>query len=389
VFCVEPYWAKLPHILTGVDVVKQVGELAKNLGGKKILVITDQGVIKAGLLDKVQQSLEESRIEFGIFDKCEPDAPVGVIISCAQFAKEGGYDLFVGLGGGSSMDTAKLSAVAATEDNIRPDIISQYTVNGPTMGGLPSIMIATTAGSGAEVSEGAVVTDTDGVKKAVHGCMADIAIVDPMMTLNLPAEITADTGIDALSHSLESYVHPKANILCETLGGMAIKMISENLRLAYNDGPNRLDARYNMAVGATWSLAAGMMSPFHIMVHMMGYSFQKEAKITHGRSISLMLPHVMEFNLMTNLPKYAKLAQIMGENIEGLSLREAAMKSINAVRNLSQDIGLPQRLRDIGLGKNQISSFVDSLFTRNEQDLLSNPRQVSREDAARIYEAAW
>ncbi|MEJ2739635.1 MAG: iron-containing alcohol dehydrogenase, partial [Dehalococcoidia bacterium] len=105
---------------------------------------------------------------------------------------------------------------------------------------------------------GAVIIDTDGIKKGVGGCLADIAIVDPMMTLNLPAEITADTGIDALTHCLERYVHPKVHTLCETLGEMALKLIADNLRPAYRDGPNRLDVRYNMAIGATWSLAAGI-----------------------------------------------------------------------------------------------------------------------------------
>jgi alcohol dehydrogenase class IV len=372
-----------------VGVVGQVGEQAKKLGGKKVLVVTDMGVIKAGLLKEVQQSLEDSRINYGVFDKCEPDTPEGVIRNCAQCAKDGSYDLLIGLGGGSSMDTAKLSAIATTEIDITPDIISRYLKEGLPASRLHSIMIPTTAGSGAEISPGVVLTESNGFKNSVVGCLADVAIVDPKMTLNLPAGITADTGFDALSHALEHWVHPKSTLICDALGEMAIKLISENLRVAYYNGPNRIDSRYNMAVGATWSMAAGMASTYVIMNHSLAYPLQCQAKTTHGRSIALLLPHVMEFNLMTNLPKYARLAAIMGENVAGLSAHEAASKSIDAVRNLTQDLNLPQRLRDVGVKKDQINSLVDNLFTYYDQRLRSNPRQVSREDATSIYESAW
>jgi alcohol dehydrogenase class IV len=387
---VEPFWARMPQTFTGIDVVGQVGGLAKSLGGKRILIVTDQGIVKAGLLEKVQQPLEDAKIEFGIFNKCQPDAPVDVIAGCAQFAKEGGYDLLIGLGGGSSMDIAKLAAVAATEDNIPPDIISSYIKSRVPANKLPSIMIPTTAGTGAEVSMGSAVTDADGLKKGIGPCPAIMAIVDPMMTLNLPPDITADTGIDALSHCLERYVHPKSNLLCDTLSEMVIKLISENLRTAYHDGQNRLDVRYNMALAATWSLTGGMMSSGGgIILHTMAYPLQHEVKVSHGRSISVLFPYVIEYNLTTNLPKYARLAELMGETIEGLSLREAAMKSIDAVKNLIQDIGLPQRLRDIGVKKERIPKLVETLFASYGRMLGSNARQVSQEDAAKIYEAAW
>ena len=160
-------------------------------------------------------------------------------------------------------------------------------------------------------------------------------------------------------------------------------------RDAYYDGPNRLDVRQNMAVGATWSIVAGTASPYGLVLHPMGYPLQGTVKTSHGRTIAVLLPYVMEFNLMTNLPKYARLAEIMGESTVGLSMREAALKSIDAVRNLSQDLGLPQRLRDIGIKKEQIADITRNLFMHYESRLRSNPRRLSQEDAARIYEAAW
>ncbi|MEJ2739636.1 MAG: iron-containing alcohol dehydrogenase, partial [Dehalococcoidia bacterium] len=144
---IEPYWARLPYILTGIDTVKQVGDLVKDLNCINVLVVTDKGVVKAGLLDNVQQSLEKSGIRFGIFDKCEPDAPIGAIMNCAQLAREGNYDLLIGLGGGSSLDTAKLTARVATEENISPDVIGRYISGSTSTNKLRNIMIATTAGS--------------------------------------------------------------------------------------------------------------------------------------------------------------------------------------------------------------------------------------------------
>ena len=225
----EPYWTRIPYILAGVDTVAQVGDLVKNFGGQKPLVVTDLGVINAGLLDIVQKPLEKAGIKFGVFDKCEPDAPVGIIQNCAKLAKDVDHDVIIGLGGGSCLDTAKVSAIAAAESNIPRNIVSWSLKSRSLTRKLHSIMIPTTAGSGAEVSPVAVVTGSDGFKNGVFECLTDMAIVDPMMTLNLPAEITADTGIDALSHSLERWLHPKSSLLCDTLGEMVIKTIYANL----------------------------------------------------------------------------------------------------------------------------------------------------------------
>ena len=149
----EPFWVRLPYTLIGTGTVGQVGELTKHLGGKRVLIVTDPGVVQAGLLDKVKRPLEKEGIEFGVFDNCEPNCPLNVVQSCAQFAKEGGYDLVIGLGGGSVMDAAKLAAIAATTGDITLEGISKYIISGPPGPGLPKILIATTAGTGAEIKK--------------------------------------------------------------------------------------------------------------------------------------------------------------------------------------------------------------------------------------------
>ena len=383
----EPFWVRLPYTLTGSGTVNQVGKLAKQLGGKRVLVVTDPGVVQAGLLSYVEQSLEKEGVNFGVFDRCEPNCPIGVVQSCARYAKEGEYDLMIGLGGGSTMDVTKLASIAAVSEN--PEL-ENIGLSGPPRRGLPKILIPTTAGTGSEISPSAVLVDTDNVKKSVSSeyNLSNIAIVDPLMTQHLPPEITAQTGMDALTHAFEGYLCSTPNIVADTLAEMAIKLISENLRSAYRDGAHDLEARYAMAIAATYAMASPFASGFSVY-HAIGHSLQIEAKTTHGISLYLVMPPVMEFNLMTTSDRFARIAELMGEEIEGLSQREAARKSIDAVKKLGADIGLPQRLRDIGVKKDQLPRFVDILFTTNGSRVKANVPPISREDATRMYEAIW
>ncbi len=390
----EPFWVRFPYTLTGTGTVKQVGKLVKQLGGKKVIIVTDPGVVQAGLLEKVKQPLEKEGIEFGVFDNCEPDCPVNVAQSCAQFAREGGYDLMVGLGGGSVLDTTKFVSIAAAGADVSLESISGYVVNRPPRRALQTILIPTTAGTGSEISPAAVLVDVDGVKKAARHeyYLAKVAVVDPLMTQYLPPAITAQTGIDALSHAFEAYLCPTPNILADTLAEMTIKLISENLRTAYRNGAQNLEARYKMAIAATYAMSTLFISgptPNVSLYHAMGHSLQIEAKTTHGISLYLVMPVIMEFNLMATPERFARIANLMGEKVEGLPLREAASKSIDAVKQLAMDTGLPQRLRDIGVKKEQIPKFVEVLFNNYAGRIKANPRPLSRDDAIKLYESAW
>ena len=384
------FWVQLPHTLIGIGVVGQLGKLANNLGGNKVLIVTDKGVVQAGLVEKVKKPLEEAKIEFGVFDGCEPNCPVKTIQNCAEIIKSGGYDLLIGLGGGSTLDTTKLASIASIEEKITLESVRSLIDNPSLKKGLPKILIATTAGTGSEISPIAVTVDLDGVKKVIRHTnnLADIAMVDPEMTLNLPKGITADTGIDALSHAFEAYLCPTPNVLADSLAEMCIKLISDNLRLAYYNGARNLEARYNVALAATYAMATPVMSGF-TSFHAMGHCIQIEANITHGASLYLMMPPVMEYKLMTVPRRFSRVAQLMGENVEGLTLREAALKSITAVRQLGTDLNLPQRLRDVGIKREQIPGFVNTLFSRYEARLKADTRSISREDALKIYESNW
>ena len=192
---IDPFWIRLPNILVGSGTTAQTGEIAKNLGAKKVLIVTDAGVVRAGLFNHIRESLVRQGIEFGLFDGCLPNAPVGPIKNCADIAREGKYDLLIGIGGGSVMDTAKLAAIATLRSD-SVEAIGRYAIMGAPRKGLPTILIPTTAGTGSEASASAVFTDHEGIIKGTRGeyIVAEIAIVDPQMTQTLPPQITAETG---------------------------------------------------------------------------------------------------------------------------------------------------------------------------------------------------
>ena len=380
----------IPYSLVGNGAVENVASVVKRFGAKKVLIVTDEGIVKAGLVDRVKKPLSAEGIECGIFDGCKPDSPLGVIKNCGQVAKEGGYDMIIAIGGGSVMDTAKLVSIVATAANPSQENMQSYFA-GIERPGLPKIMIPTTAGTGSEWTYISVTTDESvGEKKTVRSeyLLPEATIIDPLLTLDLPARVTAETGMDALSHAIESYTSVGSNQFFEMFEETAIKLIATSLRAAYGKVSQNKEARYDMAIAATMACMPCMFTGLGL-VHGMGHSLQMKAHCSHGVSCSLMLPYVMEYNLPVCIPKYARIAELMGETVEDLSPRGAAQEAISAVRQLSLDLGMPQRLRDTGIKKDDIPGFVDFLFTQQVRMIVANPRDCSRDDAKRIYEAAW
>ena len=376
-----------PNIMIGIGAVENVGKLAGEMGATKALIVTDVGVVGAALLDTIKGSLQKNGISFGIFDECLPDAPLKSVEECVRTVKKGNYDLIIGVGGGSVIDTAKVASIlGASEVDIRTIIgFDQIKKKG-----ISKIFIPTTAGTGSEVTHAAVITDpTDGRKKAIYSkfLWADTAIIDPSMTLNLPPKVTADSGVDALSHAIEGYACWKANIFTDIYAEKAIQLVAENLYLAYAKGAKHPEARYNLAIASALGILAASSAGSGI-AHSMNYPIAVKAKITHGTALAIILPHVMEYNLLGNPLKYARIAHLLGENIEGLSQMSAAQKSVEAVRRLTKCLGMPQSLGDVGIKKEDIREFVDYLFDVQLYGIENNPRDLTRADASKIFEAA-
>ena len=377
----------VPETLIGIGAVDDLGSIVKGLKTTKVLIVTDEGLIKTGLIDKVKRPLENEGIKYGVFDRCLPDAPFSVIERCAKMAKEGGYELLIALGGGSVIDTVKAASILATGEG---DIYSYLGLYKVYHSPLPTIMIPTTAGTAAEWTWAAVITDdSKGLKRSIYSqyLHPKAVIIDPLMTVALPRNATAETGMDALIHGIEAYTTCKSNLVSDMFAEQTIKLVAGSLRAAHGKGTKNIEARYNMAVAA----ALGFCFIFSGLglAHAMAYPLQLKSQISHGTSCSILIPFVMEYNMPVDLHRYARIAEFMGEETEGLSLRDKAIKSIDAVRKLSIDVEMPQRMREVGVKKEDIPDFVDNVLTFQPHVVEANPRDASKEAIAKIFEAAW
>lgn len=369
-------------ILLGAGAINQVGRLAKSLSAKKALIVTDQGVVKARLVEGIQESLQSEQINVGLFDKVEAEPPARVIDQCAQLARSEAYDIVIGVGGGSSLDVAKGVSIMATNEG---EIIDYAGVDLVPVNRLPLILVPTTAGTGSEVTRALIITDErDMTKRAVFSDfnLADLAIVDPLLTVSLPQVITAETGIDALAHAIEAYVSVNATPFSDILAIEAIRLVAENLPAAYAKG-NNIEARFNVMLASTLAGAAfnsGGLGAVHGLAYVLGTEYH----LPHGRSVAIMLPHVMDYNKIGNLNKYAQIAQAMGENIEGLSTYEAAEKSVDAAKRLLEDVNISIKLTDYGSSEKDLPRMVEAGMKQTRL-FVPNPRDLAEEDVKNVF----
>lgn len=376
------------RVLFGVNTVKQVGIEAKQLNaGQNCLIVTDPGIAKTGIVDQVLKPLKNEGFNVEIYDKVEPEPTLESVLKSIDYAKQIKVNFVVGLGGGSSMDTAKLLAVAMT--NLGP--IKDYLTKSFSEPGIPCIAIPTTAGTGAEVTwDAVVILSKEGVKAFFEHpfIRPTVAIVDPLMSSTMPRRLTARTGIDAFSHAIESALTIKAFPLTQALALEAIRLISGNLRRATYHG-NDLEARSNMAL-ASLIAAFSETNAGDIEGHAAGHVIGAFYHVPHGIACGIPLPYAMEYNLPVSPDILVRIAEAMGEDISGLSKCEAAYKGIYAVRQLIVDVGLPTTLKEIG-DKKDIPKLVE-LFTTSPWitaffDFCK--RKMTKEDATKFFENMW
>jgi len=378
------YFQVPSKIISGVGAVERVGEEAKRLGARKALIVTQKGILS--LADNIMESLHRNGIAFEVFDDIEPEPSIETADTCGEHVRKGHFDLVVGIGGGSVLDVAKAGAMlGANEGSIRK-YIGIDLVPKP---GLPSIMIPTTAGTGSEQSYHSILFNRqEKSKQAVISSklFTSAAIVDPVMTVPMPQAVTAASGMDALVHAIEAYVSVNAYVLTNVLAIEAIEMIASALRSAYANGQD-VEARYKMVMA---SLLAGMAdcNAGTGAVHAAAYPLGGTYQIPHGTANGLMLPYVMEYNLVGDLKKFSEIAGAMGQPIHGLNLRDAAISSVAAVRQLSKDINMPQRLRELNVPERDIPTLAEDMM-KVTRLLANNPRKVTLEDAKSIYANAW
>jgi len=372
-------WTPSGSIIFGNGAVAQTGQEIKRLGGKKVVICTDEGLVKFGVAKKVTDSLDEAGVEYILFDKCEANPSVETVEAVVKLAKDA--DMLIGLGGGSSIDPAKAASILLTNGgDIRDYEGCDVFKNTP----IPVIAIPTAAGTGAETTPFTVITDVQRQwKMAIGGSynIASLAICDPELTASLPPMFTAATGMDALTHAIEGYVSRSLDPISEPIIEQAIKLIAGAIRRATFKGEHDKDARYDMMLGST---LAGMgftntiLGIAHSMAHPLGAMFH----VPHGVGNAICLPVVMQFNMPANPERTAQIAKLFGKDITGLDLMEAAQLGVDCVFELLEDMPIPP-LSKYGVKESDIDKLAEEAMKGG--DRWTNPRETTIEDFKKLY----
>ncbi len=390
------------QLIFGRDAVLQLTDVVRRLAVSRIFVVTDKALVKAGVAERVCAPLTSAQATLDVFDGGLPEPAIALAETCTEQARRFQAQAVLGLGGGSNMDLAKIVATVLTHGGGPRSYVGDDQIPGPIV---PLVCVPTTAGTGSEVSGASVLTDTE--KQMKVGVLSNylrprFAVVDPLLTVSCPNKVSADSGIDALTHAIEAYTavdneefplppgertiyqgrHPMGDLLAER----AIELIGANLRRAVANGSD-LAARDGMALGAT--LAGMAFSNVGVAaVHALEYPVGGATHCSHGAGNGLLLPFVMRFNLPACLSRFARIAALLGENVAGLDEQAAAERAIAAVERLKTDIGIPQRLRELGVTEDQLPLFAEKAFAV-KRILRVNPRPVTAQDLEDILRSAY
>jgi len=366
----------------GIGVIRNLPEYINRLNVSKLLVVSDKGLVSSGAIDKVFGVLKTSKIEYTLFDGVQPNPLDTNVMDGLEVYKKNKCDAILGIGGGSPIDVAKAIRSIAN----RPGHIRDYFSPAIVKGDKPILIaVATMSGTGSEVSTGSVITDTEiNRKRIIRHIPPSLAVVDPELTISVPPHLTAATGIDAFSHSIEAYVTNWYNPMAEAIAITGIKLIANNLRRAVENGSD-LEARKNMSMASMMGALAfnkGLGAS-----HSLSHQLSTEANVHHGVANAIMLPHTMEFNLDFAVEKYADIAQAMGVNTSGMAIVQSARASIQAVKELCRDIGLPDNLSSVGVNQDSIPTMAEKAM--EDHCHLMNPRICTKEDMSTLYKSAF
>ncbi len=372
-------------ILFGFQTINKVGEQAKKLGGKQVLLVTDENMVQLGYAELVQEQLAKEGMKVNVYGKVDPEPHIETSADALyEMARKDKSDLIIGLGGGSSMDMAKLTAIAVPNEIAPLDLMSKKKE--ATKPSLKKILIPTTSGTGSEVSK--MFVASAGKDKYFLGSLygfPEIAIIDPGLTISMPPRVTASTGIDALSHAVESLMHKWANPLYDCIGLGGIELVAKYLRRATFNGQD-LEARYYLSMGASLSMMS-MAGTGGLYAHSISYVLAMYQPTAHGIGCGVGLPYTMAFNVPVNEDKLALIARAMGEKVESLSLREAAKKAAQAVYDLTAEVKLPVSLKEMGFRHEDVYKMAEICITKYPREF--NPRPMSKEECAVLFEAMY
>lgn len=372
-------------ILYGERAVRS--KLADEVGvfnASTVAVITDAGIVEAGLVQDVQAALNDAGVEHVLFDAVEPNPCTDTCLKAFEATQQAGAQAIVAVGGGSAMDVAKAAGILMTNGG---DLESYEGANRFAKRMLPMVCVPTTAGTGSELTPFSIITiRARNYKMSIYGdgCLPQVALLDPLFVSTVPPLVAAACGMDALTHAVESFINSAGSPVTDAYACEAIFLIGKHLR-AYV--ANRKDTEAGGAMLVASSLAGvafgiARLGDAHAMAHPLGGFFD----VPHGVATAILLPHVMRFNLLADCGKYARVAQCLGEDTSGASDREAARLAIAAVEELCLDLGLPRTLAEVGVAEDAIAAMsADAMKSGN---IAVNPRQTTIEDIEGLYRAA-
>jgi alcohol dehydrogenase len=379
-------FSTVAHIVSEPGAAGRLGQLVAERfpNARRVLLVTDQGFLRTGLAEVPRQNLEQQGMTVHVFSDVVADPPEAVVEAAVEFARRHEVELVIGLGGGSSMDVAKLVAMLAGSAQRLADVYGIGKVSGAR---LPLVQVPTTAGTGSEVTNIAIVTTGTSTKMGVVApqLYADLAVLDASLTLGLPPAVTAATGIDAMVHAIEAYTSKhKKNPMSDLLARQALSLLSQNLLNACEDGSD-LKARQSMLLGACLAGQAFANAPV-AAVHALAYPIGGIFHVAHGLSNSLVLPHVLRFNLPDAATRYAELAALVVPHASG-SDEARAHALIVAMQQIATVTGIETTLQQVGVTEADLDRMADDAMLQTRL-LGNNPREVTREHARAIYAAA-
>lgn len=372
-----------PAILSEVGATGKIGGIAKGLGMTRAAFVTDKGILAAGIAEEAMAGLRAAGVAVVLIDHVVPDPPEPMVLRAVEFAREKRCDGVVSVGGGSSLDAAKLVALLARSPQPLGAIYGIGLATGPR---LPLILAPTTAGTGSEVTPISIVTTGTAEKKGVVApqLFPDWAVLDAELTVGLPADVTAATGIDAMVHAIEAFTSKRLkNVLSDALARQALGLLGANIRTVCAEPGNRA-ARGAMLLGSMLAGMAFANAPV-AAVHALAYPLGGHFKVPHGLSNALVLPHVLRFNLPEAAAHYAELAPLAFPELRGA--QDPAAELADRFERLGPELGMKSRLREVGVSHNHLPMLAEDAMKQTRL-LVNNPREMTLEAARAIYEAA-
>ncbi len=379
-------FATAGNIICAPGSVEQLGALVAQRDVGRVLLVCDPGIEALGLIDPALESLNAADKEVCVFSDVEADPSAATVEHAAQQARSVGAQAVIGFGGGSPMDVAKAAAMLLGSNQPLDALYGVDKASGPR---LPLLLIPTTAGTGSEVTPIAILTIGAETKMGIVSphLLPDVALLDPQLTKGLPPHITAATGIDAMVHAIEAFTSlHKKNPISDALAIKALSLLAKGVPAAYADGAN-LEARGDALLGASLAGMAFANAPV-AAVHALAYPIGARFHVPHGVSNALVLPHVLRFNLSVADALYAELAPLLCSADEVSQAPSAAAALVNKLEQLCDRMGVPRRLRDVGIGEDALPKLADDAMEQTRL-LINNPKEVTRADALAIYQAAF